>query len=115
MMEQAEEEISLAVGGNEIVSIIKTMTIGLFCGLKIDNQYDTVICVRKHLMEENLNTAICFTKACTDENDGNVKVVPYLQWLDYLRTTGYAEEDVMPYLAPDFVDEMLEERHFDRM
>lgn len=44
-----------------------------------------------------------------------VKVVPYLQWLDYLRTAGYAEEDVMPYLAPDFVDEMLEERHFDRM
>lgn len=83
--------------------------------LKIDNQYDTVICVRKHLMEENLNTAICFTKACTDENDGNVKVVPYLQWLDYLRTAGYAEEDVMPYLAPDFVDEILEERHFDRM
>ena len=50
-----------------------------------------------------------------DEKDGNVKVVPYLQWLDYLRAAGYAEEDVMPYLAPDFVDEMLEERHFDRM
>ena len=95
----AEEEISIA----------------LLDGNEIDNQYDTVICVRKHLMEENLNTAICFTKACTDENDGNVKVVPYLQWLDYLRTAGYAEEDVMPYLAPDFVDEMLEERHFDRM
>ena len=29
--------------------------------------------------------------------------------------TLYDEEDVMPYLAPDFVDEMLEERHFDRM
>ena len=82
---------------------------------EISIQYDTVICVIKHLIEENLNTAICFTKACTDENDGNVKVVPYLQWLDYLRTAGYAEEDVMPYLAPDFVDEMLEERHFDRM
>ena len=112
----AEEEISIALlDGNEIVFDNKMTDNRIILWLKIDNQYDTVICVRKHLMEENLNTAICFTKACTDENDGNVKVVPYLQWLDYLRTAGYAEEDVMPYLAPDFVDEMLEERHFDRM
>lgn len=100
---------------NEIVFDNKMTDNRIILWLKIDNQYDTVICVRKHLMEENLNTAICFTKACTDENDGNVKVVPYLQWLAYLRTAGYAEEDVMPYLAPDFVDEMLEERQFDRM
>ena len=112
----AEEEISIALlDGNEIVFDNKMTDNRIILWLKIDNQYDTVICVRKHLMEENLNTAICFTKACTDENDGNVKVVPYLQWLDYLRTAGYAEEDVMPYLAPDFVDEILEERHFDRM
>ena len=97
----AEEEISIALlDGNEIVFDNKMTDNRIILWLKIDNQYDTVICVRKHL---------------TDENDGNVKVVPYLQWLDYLRTAGYAEEDVMPYLAPDFVDEMLEERHFDRM
>ena len=112
----AEEEISIAlVDGNEIVVENKMTDNRIILWLKIDNQYDTVICVRKHLLEENLNTAVCFTKACTDENGANVKVVPYLQWLDYLKSAGYAEKDFMPYLAPDFVDEMLEERHFDRM
>lgn len=112
----AEEEISIALlDGNEIVFDNKMTDNRIILWLKIDNQYDTVICVRKQLLEENLNIAICFTKACTDENDENIKVVPYLQWLDYLRTAGYAEEDVMPYLAPDFVDEMLEEGNFDQM
>ena len=112
----AEEEISIALlDGDEIVFDNKMTDNRIILWLKIDNQYDTVICVRKQLLEENLNIAICFTKACTDENDENIKVVPYLQWLDYLRTAGYAEEDVMPYLAPDFVDEMLEEGNFDQM
>lgn len=112
----AEEEISIALlDGDEIVFDNKMTDNRIILWLKIDNQYDTVICVRKQLVEENLNIAICFTKACTDENDENIKVVPYLQWLDYLRTAGYAEEDVMPYLAPDFVDEMLEEGNFDQM
>ena len=67
----AEEEISIALlDGNEIVFDNKMTDNRIILWLKIDNQYDTVICVRKHLMEENLNTAICFVTKLLCTSDG---------------------------------------------
>lgn len=102
-----EEEISAALVDSDRMIFDNKMTDKrIILWLNIDNKYDTLICVREHFLEDHLSTAMKLAKTCTKGNRENIKIVPYKQWLEDFREKGYEEETIMPYLAPDFVDEM---------
>ena len=110
----AEDEISVALVDEAELTFDNKMTDNrIILWLKIDNKYNTLVCVRKHFLEEHLGTAARFTKACSKESPGNIEVIPFKEWVAALTKDGYNAEALMPYMAPDFADEMGEERRFE--
>ena len=104
----AEEEISIALLDEDEISFDNKMTDNriILC-LKIDNKYEIALCVRKHILEDHLDTAVQLARAFSDKNSGNVEVIPMSQRIDYYLSEGYSQEKIMRCAAPDFADEML--------